>query len=222
MAMSEIPSRRLAAILAADIAGYSALVGVDEARTVRDLKEHQAAVLPMVVDHGGRVIDTAGDGFLADFGSAVNAVECAIAVQERMVERNRAVDAERRMQFRMGINIGDIICDQARIYGDGINIAARLQSIAEPGGIVVSRQAQEQVEGRVAIDFRAMGLQTLKNIARPIETTRSSRRVTPARLARHAHLLQSSRSTTAARRAGFVSPGPRSARVHPSCAQPTG
>jgi class 3 adenylate cyclase len=170
MAMSEIPSRRLAAILAADIAGYSALVGVDEARTVRDLKEHQAAVLPMVVDHGGRVIDTAGDGFLADFGSAVNAVECAIAVQERMVERNRAVDAERRMQFRMGINIGDIICDQARIYGDGINIAARLQSIAEPGGIVVSRQAQEQVEGRVAIDFRAMGLQTLKNIARPIET----------------------------------------------------
>jgi len=170
MAMSEIPSRRLAAILAADIAGYSALIGADEARTVRDLKEHQAAVLPMVVEHGGRVIDTAGDGFLADFASAVNAVECAVAVQERMVERNTAVEVEHRMQFRMGINIGDIICDEARIYGDGINIAARLQSIAEPGGIVVSRQAQEQVEGRVAIDFRTMGLQTLKNIARPIET----------------------------------------------------
>lgn len=168
--MSEIPSRRLAAILAADIAGYSALVGADEARTVRDLKEHQAAVLPMVVEHGGRVIDTAGDGFLADFASAVNAVECAVAVQERMAERNTAIETERRMQFRMGINIGDIICDEARIYGDGINIAARLQGIAEPGGIVVSRQAQEQVEGRVAIDFRAMGLQTLKNIARPIET----------------------------------------------------
>jgi class 3 adenylate cyclase/pimeloyl-ACP methyl ester carboxylesterase len=170
MAMSETPSRRLAAILAADIAGYSALVGADEARTVRDLKELQAAVLPMVVEHGGRVIDTAGDGFLADFASAVNAIECAVAVQARTTERNRAVEVKRRMRFRMGINIGDIICDETRVYGDGINIAARLQSIAEPGGIVVSRQAQEQVEGRVAIDFRAMGLQMLKNIAKPIET----------------------------------------------------
>src|SRR6266849_276715 len=99
--------RRLSAILAADIAGYSALMGADEARTVRDLKGHQAVVLPMVGEFGGRIIDTAGDGILAEFASVVNAVECAIAVQGKMAERNAAIDLERRMQFRIGVNVGD-------------------------------------------------------------------------------------------------------------------
>ncbi len=161
--------RRLAAILAADIAGYSALMGADEARTVRDLKEHQAVVLPMIGESGGRIIDTAGDGILAEFGSVVNALECAVAIQRKMAERNVAVEPARRMQFRMGINIGDVIYDQARIYGDGINIAARLEAIAEPGGILLSRQAYEQVDGKLALSFTKLGSRNLKNIAKPIE-----------------------------------------------------
>src|SRR6516164_6762053 len=127
--------RRLAAILAADIAGYSALMGADEARTVRDLKGHQAVVLPMIGEFAGRIIDTAGDGILAEFPSVVNAVKCALAIQSRMAERNAAIEPERRMQFRVGINIGDVVYDEARIYGDGINVAARLEGIAEAGGI---------------------------------------------------------------------------------------
>src|SRR5439155_13251447 len=127
--------RRLAAILAADIAGYSALMGADEPRTVRDLKAHQAVILPMIGQFGGRIIDTAGDGVLAVFGSVVNAVECAVAVQESMTERNATIEADRQMRFRIGINLGDVIHDEARVYGDGVNIAARLESIAEPGGI---------------------------------------------------------------------------------------
>jgi class 3 adenylate cyclase len=167
--MEQSPTRKLAAILAADIAGYSALMGADEARTVRDLKAHQAVVLPMVGEFSGRVIDTAGDGILAEFASVVNAVECAVAIQNAMAARNTPVEPSRRMQFRIGINIGDVIYDEARIYGDGINIAARLESIAEPGGIYVSRQAYDQVEGKLAISFRKLGPQTLKNIVKPVE-----------------------------------------------------
>jgi class 3 adenylate cyclase/pimeloyl-ACP methyl ester carboxylesterase len=167
--MSESQSRKLAAILAADIAGYSALMGSDEPRTVRDLKGHQAVVLPMIGEFGGRIIDTAGDGILADFVSVVSAVECAVAIQGKMAERNAAIEPERRMQFRIGINIGDVIFDEARIYGDGINIAARLEGIAEPGGIFISRQAYDQVEGKLALSFRKLGPQNLKNIVKPVE-----------------------------------------------------
>src|ERR1700681_4269674 len=113
--MTERQQRRLAAILAADIAGYSALMGADEGLTVRDLKVHQAVVLPMIKEHGGRVIDTAGDGILAEFGSVVNAVECAGAFQKTMAERNTNVDPARRMQFRIGVNLGDVIHDEARV-----------------------------------------------------------------------------------------------------------
>ena len=167
--MSETQPRKLLAILAADIAGYSALMGSDEPRTVRDLKGHQAVVLPMIGKFGGRIIDTAGDGILAEFASVVNAVECAVAIQKTMTERNASVDQTRRMQFRIGVNLGDVIYDEARIYGDGINIAARLEGIAEPGGIFVSRQAYDQVEGKVAFSFRKLGPQTLKNIVKPVE-----------------------------------------------------
>ena len=112
--------RRLSAILAADIAGYSTLMGADEARTVRDLKGHQSVVLPMIGEFVGRIIDTAGDGILAEFPSVLNAVECALAIQSKMAERNAAIEPERRMQFRLGINIGDVVHDGARIYGDGM------------------------------------------------------------------------------------------------------
>jgi class 3 adenylate cyclase len=138
--MSDVPesskvSRRLVAILAADIAGYSALMGADEARTVQDLKGHQAVILPMVGQHGGRIVDTAGDGIQAEFASVVKAVECAVAIQNTMAERNAGVSSVRRMQLRIGINLGDVIHDEVRVYGDGVNIAARLESIAEAGGI---------------------------------------------------------------------------------------
>jgi class 3 adenylate cyclase/pimeloyl-ACP methyl ester carboxylesterase len=165
----ENQSRKLAAILAADIAGYSALMGADEPRTVRELKGHQAVVLPMIGARGGRVIDTAGDGILAEFASVVNALECAVAIQAKMAERNASVEPQRRMQFRMGVNVGDVIYDEARIYGDGINIAARLEGIAEPGGVFISRQVYDQVDGKVALSFRRLGPQTLKNIAKPVE-----------------------------------------------------
>jgi class 3 adenylate cyclase len=130
--MPESQSRRLAAILAADIAGYSALMGADEARTVRDLKGHQAVVLSLVGEFAGHIIDTAGDGILAEFASVVNAVECAVTLQRIMAERNVAIEPAQRMQFRIGINIGDVISDEGHIYGDGVNIAARLEGIAMP------------------------------------------------------------------------------------------
>src|SRR5215471_15240984 len=132
--------RRLVAILAADIAGYSRLMGEDDAATVRDLKGHQAVILPLISHYGGRLIDTAGDGILAEFPSVIGAVECAVEIQTVMAARNEEIPEHRRMLFRMGINLGDVIHDETRIYGDGINIAARLEGIAEPGGICISRQ----------------------------------------------------------------------------------
>src|SRR5262245_31333276 len=177
LAMSE-PSenprvvRRLAAILAADIVGYSALIAADEARTVRDLKDHLAHVLPMVSGQGGRVIDTAGDGFLAEFGSIVNAVECAAGIQKAMTTRNAQVEDARRMQFRIGINIGDVIHDEVRLYGDGVNVAARLEAVAEPGGICISGAAYEQVRNKLALEVTDLGLQLPKNIAEPVRIYR--------------------------------------------------
>ena len=161
--------RRLAAILAADIAGYSRLMGEDEAATVRELKSHQSAVLPLIGRHEGRIIDTAGDGVLAEFPSVVGATECALEIQSVMTARNDGVPEARRMLFRMGISLGDVIYDEARIYGDGINVAARLQAIAEPGGICISRPVFEQVNRAVKADFQALGSRTLKNIAQPVD-----------------------------------------------------
>jgi class 3 adenylate cyclase/pimeloyl-ACP methyl ester carboxylesterase len=161
--------RRLAAILAADIAGYSRLMGEDEGATVRDLKGHQAVVLPLVGQHGGRIIDTAGDGILAEFPSVIGATECAIEIQAVMAARNADVPEPRRMRFRIGINLGDVIHDETRIYGDGINIAARLEGIADPGGICISRQVFDQVNRAVKAEFLPLGPQNLKNIAQPVD-----------------------------------------------------
>jgi pimeloyl-ACP methyl ester carboxylesterase len=136
---------------------------------VRDLKGHQAVVLPMIGQHGGRIIDTAGDRIFAEFASVVSAVECAAAIQRKMVERGATTEPERRMQFRIGINLGDVIYDGTRIFGDGVNVAARLEGIAKPGGICVSRQVHEQVEGKLALTFRALGSRNLKNILKPID-----------------------------------------------------
>src|SRR5215475_5146200 len=175
--------RRLAAILAADIAGYSTLMGADEARTVRDLKDHLEVVLPMVSSHGGRVIDTAGDGILAEFGSVVNAVECAAAIQKAMASRNAVFEDVRQMRFRIGINIGDVIHDEARLYGDGVNVAARLEAAAEPGGICISGAVYDQVRNKLVLNITDLGLQLLKNIADPVRIYRIATQpyLTPAR-----------------------------------------
>jgi adenylate cyclase len=164
--------RRLAAILAADIAGYSRLMHGDEAATVRDLKSHQSVILPLIGRHGGRIIDTAGDGILAEFPSVIGATECAVEIQTVMAERNEGVPESRRMRFRIGINLGDIIHDEARIYGDGINIAARLESLAEPGGVFVSGIVHDQVRGRLPYTFEDMGERQVKNIEQPVHAYR--------------------------------------------------
>ena len=161
--------RRLAAILSADIAGYSRLMGEDEAATVRDLKGHQAVILPLIGRYGGRIIDTAGDGILAEFPSVIGAAECAVEIQTVMATRNAEVLEPRRMLFRIGINLGDVIHDETRIYGDGINVAARLEGIAEPGGICISRQVFDQVSRALKAEFQALGPRTLKNIAQPVD-----------------------------------------------------
>jgi TolB-like protein/class 3 adenylate cyclase len=160
--------RRLAAILAADVAGYSRLMGVDEVGTARTLREHRKVALALVAKYGGRLVKTTGDGVLLEFGSVVDAVECAVAVQAVMAQRNEGLPAERRMLFRIGINLGDILIEGDDILGDGVNVAARLEGIAEPGGICLSSSAYEQVRGKVPVEFADMGEQTLKNIARPI------------------------------------------------------
>ncbi|MBV9702640.1 MAG: adenylate cyclase [Methylobacteriaceae bacterium] len=164
----QLPERRLAAILAADIAGYSRLMDEDEAATVRDLKADQGVVLPMIASHGGRIIDTAGDGILAQFPSAVRATECAVAIQRTMAERNRERPDDRRLMYRVGVNLGDVFEDEERIYGDGVNIAARLEALAEPGGILISGKVFGEVDGKVDVGIEDRGEHQVKNISRPI------------------------------------------------------
>jgi TolB-like protein len=160
--------RRLAAIVAADVAGYSRLMGLDEVGTARTLREHRKVTDALVAKHGGRLVKTTGDGVLLEFPSVVDAVECAVAVQAVMAQRNEGIPQDRRMLFRIGINLGDILIEGDDILGDGVNIAARLEGIAEPGGICISSSAYDQVRGKVPVDFTDFGEQTLKNIARPI------------------------------------------------------
>jgi TolB-like protein len=160
--------RRLAAIVAADMAGYSRLMGLDEVGTARALREHREVTDALVAKHGGRIVKTTGDGVLLEFPSVVDAVECAVAVQAVMAQRNEGVPQGRRMLFRIGVNLGDILIEGDDILGDGVNVAARLEGIAEPGGICISSSAYEQVRGKVPVEFTDLGKQTLKNIACPI------------------------------------------------------
>jgi TolB-like protein len=160
--------RRLAAIVAADVAGYSRLMGLDEVGTARTLREHRKVTDALVAKHGGRLVKTTGDGVLLEFPSVVDAVECAVAVQAAMAERNQGVPEDRRMLLRIGINLGDILIEGEDILGDGVNVAVRLEGIAEAGGICISSSAYEQVRGKVAVDFTDLGERALKNIARPI------------------------------------------------------
>ena len=165
--------RRLAAVLAADVAGYSRLMGRDEERTLGQLKAFRKTLLdPTIAAHRGRIVKTTGDGMLVEFASAVDAARCAVEVQRGMAERNVAELNDRRIEFRIGIHVGDIIIDDNDIFGDGVNIAARLEGIAEPGGVCISDDAQRQIRGKVDIAFDDMGPQALKNIAEPMRAWR--------------------------------------------------
>ena len=160
--------RRLAAIVAADVAGYSRLMGLDEVGTARTLREHRKVTDALVAKHGGRIVKTTGDGLLVEFPSVVDAVECAVAVQVAMAQRNEGVPQDRRLLVRIGVNLGESLFEGDDILGDGVNVAARLEGIAEPGGICISSSAYEQVRGKVPVEFTDLGEQTLKNIACPI------------------------------------------------------
>jgi adenylate cyclase len=166
-------SRRLAAILAADVAGYSRLIGADEGGTLDRLKAHRGEVIdPKLAEHRGRLVKTTGDGLLVEFGSVVDALRCAVEVQREMAGRHAEVPLDNRIELRIGINVGDIVVEDGDIFGDGVNVAARLEGLAEPGGICVSARVQEDAAGKLDLAFEDLGEQQLKNIARPVRVYR--------------------------------------------------
>jgi class 3 adenylate cyclase len=165
--------RRLAAIVSADVVGYSLLMGRDDSATLASLKAHRRELIdPKIAEYGGRIVKTTGDGLLLEFPSVVDAVRCAVDVQRGMAERNAGVPLAQRIEFRIGINVGDIIIDGDDIFGDGVNVAARLQTLAERGGICVSRMVRDQVLDKLSFAFEDLGSQQVKNIARPVEAYR--------------------------------------------------
>jgi len=173
-------TRRLAAILAADVAGYSRLMGADEEGTHERLQGHvRELVDPKTTEHRGRVVKNTGDGFLAEFPSVVDAVHCAVEIQRGMIDREPEVPADIRIRFRIGVNLGDVIVEEHDIFGDGVNVAARLESLAAPGGICVSRVVRDQVRDRLDYAFEDLGEQGVKNIARPVRVYRVRDRASP-------------------------------------------
>jgi class 3 adenylate cyclase/pimeloyl-ACP methyl ester carboxylesterase len=167
--MTQQVERRLAAILAADVAGYSRMMGADEEGTLSSLKAHRRTFDPKIKEHHGRIFKTTGDGVLVEFPSVVDAVKCAVEIQRCMAACNADISSDRRIEFRMGINIGDVIEDAGDVFGDGVNVAARLEGIAPRGGICISGNVLDLLEGKVKLPCRELGRQNLKNIARPIE-----------------------------------------------------
>jgi len=166
-------ARKLAAIIAADVVSYSRLMGVDEAETLAALKTHRRDLIdPNIAEHQGRIVKTTGDGLLIEFPSVIEAVQCAVEVQRAMQERNSDVPADHRIEFRVGINLGDIIIDGDDIYGDGVNVAARLEGLADANGVCVSRVVHDQVRDKLDLGFEDLGERQLKNIARPVHVFR--------------------------------------------------
>jgi adenylate cyclase len=165
-------ARKLAAILSADAEGYSRLMGDDEPATVHAITAYREVIASTVAQHGGRVVDAPGDNVLAEFASVVDATQCAVEIQRELRSRNADLPDSRKMPFRIGINLGDVIVEGQRLYGDGVNIAARVESLAEGGGICLSGTAYDQVEGKLSLDYDFLGEQTVKNIARPVRVYR--------------------------------------------------
>jgi TolB-like protein/class 3 adenylate cyclase len=160
--------RKLTSIFSADVAGYSRLMGEDEAETVKTVTAYREIMADLINQHRGRVVDSPGDNLLAEFTSVVDAVQCAVAVQKELQARNAELPKDRRMEFRIGINLGDVIEEGKRIYGDGVNVGARLEALADPGGICISRTAFDQIETKLPLGYEYLGEQTVKNIGRPV------------------------------------------------------
>jgi class 3 adenylate cyclase/ABC-type glycerol-3-phosphate transport system substrate-binding protein len=164
--------RRLAAILSADVKSYSRLMGEDEAATIQTLTAYREVLATLIPQHRGRVVDAVGDNLLAEFASVVEAVQCAVAIQQELKARNAELPLPRRMEFRIGINLGDVVVEGERLYGDGVNIAARLESLAEPGGLCISGTVYEQIATKLALGYEDLGDQAVKNIAKPVRVYR--------------------------------------------------
>ena len=164
--------RRLAAILSADVKGYSRLMGEDEITTVRTLTAYREVMSALIREHRGRVVDAPGDNLLAEFASVVDAVECAVELQREFKSRNAELPTPRRLEFRIGINLGDVIVEGERIYGDGVNIAARVEGLAEPGGISISGAVYDQVKKKLALTYEPRGEHVVKNIREPVRVYR--------------------------------------------------
>ena len=160
--------RKLTTIFSADVVGYSVLMADDEGSTVKTLENYKGVMSILINEHRGRVVDSTGDNLLAEFGSVVDAVHCAVVTQKELQNRNEELPENRKMQFRIGINLGDVIEEKDLIYGDGVNIAARLEALADPGGICISKTVFEHVESKLPLSYRFLGKQTVKNIAKPI------------------------------------------------------
>ena len=164
--------RKLAAIFSTDVAGYSRLMGDDEEATIRTLTAYREVISSLIQHHRGRVVDSPGDNLLAEFASVVDAVRCAVEIQQALKVKNAELPDHRQMQFRIGINLGDVIVEGERLYGDGVNIAARLESLAIPGGICISGTVYDHVENKLALNYEYQGEQTVKNIAKPVRVYR--------------------------------------------------
>ena len=164
--------RKLAAIFSTDVAGYSRLMGEDEEATIRTLTAYRHVISSLIQHHRGRVVDSPGDNLLAEFASVVDAVRCAVEIQHALKVKNAELPEQRQMQFRIGINLGDVIVEGERLYGDGVNIAARLESLAVPGGICISGTVYDHVENKLALNYEYQGEQTVKNIAKPVRVYR--------------------------------------------------
>src|ERR1700757_1678448 len=160
--------RRLAAIVCADVAGYSRMMGADEEGTHAAFKAHRSAIYPVILNHGGRMVKNTGDGFLLEFPSVVGAIEAAIEMQKLMAERNAQLPADRVMRFRMGVHMGDVIADEDEVFGDGVNIAVRLESVAAPGGVAVSAKAYNEVSKHLSVSLVDAGSHRFKNIDEPV------------------------------------------------------
>jgi adenylate cyclase len=164
--------RKLTAILCADVYGYSRLMGEDEKATLQTLTSYRKTIDALIDQHRGRFVNSAGDSVLAEFASVVNAVQCAVEIQATLKSENANLQPDRRMEFRIGINLGDVIVDGEQIYGDGVNVAARLESLAEPGGICISRTVQENIRNKLPLNFEDLGEQHVKNIAEAVRVFR--------------------------------------------------
>src|SRR5712691_9493525 len=164
--------RKLTAILCADVFGYSRLMGQDEEATLRTLSSHRKLIDSLIEQHRGRFVNSAGDSVLAEFASVVNAVQCAVEIQTTLKAENAPLPPDRRMEFRIGVNLGDVMVDGEQIYGDGVNVAARLESLADPGGVCVSGKVHDEIRTKLALGYEDLGEQQVKNIAEPVRVFR--------------------------------------------------